>query len=320
VTPAGGGARRAARAAAALLLLASPAARVARAQRQPVFRTEVGIVVLQATVKNERGELVPGLDRDAFTVYENGKPQALTAFSRDDIPVSLGIALDHSRSMRRSRAQVQSAALVLARASNPRDEVFVLNFAEKPTIDVSFTSDVHLLEAGIGGVECIGGTALRDAIVAGEEYLSEHAARERKVLVVVSDGCENASDASGDEVRELARRSQVVLHAVGLLNEEDPGKADRGRKELDELCAETGGLAYFPRSVEDVGAIALDLAHQIRSQYTIGYSPSNQSLDGSYRKIRVVVKGPGRLSVRTRAGYRAVAGRPMRAGSGDDKP
>ena len=320
MTPAGGGARRAARAAAALLLLASPGARVARAQRHPVFRTEIGIVVLQATVKNERGELVPSLDRDAFTVYENGKPQALTAFSRDDIPVSLGIALDHSRSMRRSRAQVQSAALVLARASNPRDEVFVLNFADKPTIDVSFTSDVQLLEAGIGGVECIGGTALRDAIVAGEEYLSEHAARERKVLVVVSDGCENASDASRDEVRELARRSQVVLHAVGLLNEEDPGKADRGRNELDELCAETGGLAYFPRSVEDVGAIALDLAHQIRSQYTIGYSPANQSLDGSYRKIRVVVKGPGRLSVRTRAGYRAVAGRPMRAGSGDDKP
>ena len=111
-----------------------------------------------------------------------------------------------------------------------------------------------------------------------------------------------------------------MVHAIGLLHEDDPGKADRGREELDALCAETGGLAYYPRATEDAAAIALDLAHQIRSQYTIGYSPANQSLDGSYRKIRVVAKGPGHLSVRTRAGYRAVAGRPVRPGSDDETP
>jgi VWFA-related protein len=309
------GAARSSAVLGALLLLAGPRAGIA--QRQPVFRTEIGIVVLQATVKNERGELVAGLRRDAFSVYENGKPQEVTAFSRDDVPVSLGIALDHSRSMQRSRAQVQAAALVLARASNPRDEAFVLNFADKPTIDVPFTSDVHVLEEGLGRADCIGGTALRDAIVAGEAYLTEHAGRERKALVVVSDGCDNASDASREEVRELARRSQLVLHAIGLLNEDDSGKSGRGREELDELCAETGGLAYFPRAIEDVGAVALELAHQIRSQYTIGYSPANQSLDGSYRRIRVVAKGPGHLSVRTRAGYRASAGHTPRSASDD---
>jgi hypothetical protein len=124
-----------------------------------------------------------------------------------------------------------------------------------------------------------------------------------------------SSEASREEVRELARRSRIVVHAIGLLDENDPGKAGRGREELDALCAETGGLAYYPRATDDTAAIALDLAHQIRSRYTIAYSPANQSLDGSYRRIRVVARGPGHLSGRTRAGYRAVAGRPVMPGS-----
>jgi Ca-activated chloride channel homolog len=293
-------------AAAAFLLLAGPGVQVSLAHRQPVFPTEIGTVVLRATVKNERGELVTNLDRAAFTVYENGQPQTVTAFSRDDVPVSLGILLDHSRSMRRAHARMLAAALTLARASKPRDGVFVLNFADKATIDVPFANDVEALERGIGRADYVGGTALRDAILWGEAYLAEDAGRERKALVVVSDGCDNASAASREEVKERARRSQIVLHAIGLLNEDDSGQADRGRKELDELCEESGGLAYFPRAIEDVGPMALDLAHQIRNQYTIGYSPANQSFDGSYRRIRVVAKGPGRLTVRARAGYRAV--------------
>jgi Ca-activated chloride channel family protein len=297
--------RRAARAARMLLLVAGTG--VAPAQGQPVFRAEIGVVVLQATVRNERGELVTNLDRAAFTVFENGRPQAVTAFSREDVPVSVGILLDHSRSMRRSHAQVQAAALAFARASNPYDQVFLLSFADRATIEVPLTSDVEVLEKGIARADYIGGTALRDAILSGEAYLSEQAARERKALVVVSDGCDNASAASREEVRERARRSQIVLHAIGLPNEDDAGRADRGRKELDDLCEESGGLAYFPRAIEEVGATALDLARQIRSQYTIGYSPANQSLDGSYRRIRVRASGPGRLTVRTRAGYRAVA-------------
>jgi Ca-activated chloride channel homolog len=298
-----------------LQLLARPSVALA----QPVFRTEIGIVVLQATVKNERGEAVTDLDRGAFAVYENGKPQTVTAFSREDVPVSLGIALDHSRSMGRTRADVQAAALALVRASNPQDEVFLLNFADKPTIAVPFTSDVRVLEEGVGRVECIGGTALRDAVVTGAAYLAEHAARERKVLLVISDGNDNASAASRDQVREEARRSAIVIHVIALLNDENPAKAGRGREELDDLAGETGGLAYYPRTVEEVGAIALDLARQIRSQYTIAYSPVNQALDGSYRKIRVVAKGAGRLSVRTRAGYRATPGRAPLSGSTDER-
>lgn len=299
-----------------LLLGAGPSG--ALAQRTPVFRTEIGIVVLQATVKNERGELVTDLDRGAFAVYENGKPQTVTAFSREDVPVSLGIALDHSRSMCRTRADVQAAALALVRTSNPQDEVFLLNFADKATIDVPFTSDVRVLEQGIGR-ECVGGTALRDALVSGAAYLTEHAARPRKVLLVISDGNDNASAASREQVREEARRSAIVIHVIALLNDEDPAKAGRGREEVDDLAGESGGLVYYPRTMPEVGAVALDLARQIRSQYTIAYSPLNQALDGSYRKIRVVAKGPGRLSVHTRAGYRATPGRTTRTGSIDER-
>jgi Ca-activated chloride channel family protein len=279
----------------------------------PVFRTEIGVVVLQATVKNDRGEPVTDLDRSAFVVYENGKSQTVTAFSREDAPVSLGLVLDHSRSMARVRADVQEAALALVRASNPRDEVFVLNYADKPTLDVPFTTDVHLLEEGIANVQCIGGTALRDALVTGVAYLTEHATHPRKVLLVVTDGNDNASAASRDEVREQARRSAIVIDVIGLLDEANSRKAERGREELDDLAGETGGLVYYPRSPDEVGPVALALARQIRSQYTIAYNPANQALDGSYRKIRVVAKGPGRLSVRTRAGYRA-------APQGDQSP
>ena len=271
----------------------------------PVFRAEVGLVILQATVKNGRGEVVRNLDRGAFTVYENGKPQTVTLFHRDDVSVSLGIAIDNSGSMRRKRAKVEAAALALVRASNPQDEVFVLSFGDKPRLDVPFTSDVSVLEAGLHRGDAIGGTAMRDAVQTAEEYLGAHAVRERKVLLVVTDGNDNASVTSMARIRQEVERSGTVVHAIGLLADNDPDKARRARNELTELTEASGGLAYFPGSVEEVGEVALDLAGQIRSQYTIGYSPSNQALDGSYRKLRVVARGPERLTVRTRSGYRA---------------
>jgi VWFA-related protein len=292
-----------------MVVLAIPALVLAAAvvPSRPVFRSEVGLVVLQATVKNSRGEVVKDLDRGAFTVYENGKPQTLSVFHRDDVPVSLGILIDNSGSMKRKRAQVEAAALALVRASNPEDEVFVLDFGDKPRVDVPFTKDLAVLEAGIRRVDSVGGTAMRDAIEMGESYLASQAVHDRKVLLVITDGNDNASVAPMGRIRQIAERSGTVIDAIGLLTEEDPPKARRAREDLDELTEATGGIAYFPRSVEQVGAIALELAAQIRSQYTLGYSPVNQALDGSYRKLRVVAKGPERLVVRTRAGYRAVA-------------
>jgi Ca-activated chloride channel family protein len=273
------------------------------AGQQPPFRAETRLVVLHATVRNAQGELVTGLERNAFAVYENGKPQPITIFRADDIPVSLGLLIDNSGSMRTLRAQVEAAALALARASNPRDEIFVVNFNDKARIDVPFTSDAGVLEAGIGRVDSIGGTAMRDAIDMAQRYLDTRATRDRKVLLVITDGIDNASVATRDRIEKQAEQRDTMIFAVGLFGDQD--RVIQGRHELDQLADRTGGMAYYPGAVDQMGAVAVEIARQIRNQYTIAYAPLNQALDGSYRAIRVAVSAPGHLSVRTRAGYRA---------------
>jgi Ca-activated chloride channel family protein len=294
-----------------LRLLASWA--LVTALQLPAFRAETRLVVVHATVRNERGELVTNLTKDAFAVYENGKRQAIALFRSDDVPVSLGLLIDNSGSMRTKRSRVEAASLAFARASNPRDEIFVLNFADKPRIDVHFTSDVRQLEAGIARVDSIGGTAMRDAVAVAEGYLDERATRDRRALVIVTDGNDNASEIPLQRVRTVAQQRDIVVYAIGLLNGQDQGKAKDAREELNALTESTGGIAYYPGSLEQIDGVALDLAHQIRTQYTLGYMPSNQALDGSFRKIRVEARGSSHLVVLTRPGYRATAealGRP----------
>jgi len=271
----------------------------------PVFPSEVRLVVLHPTVRNGRGELVTDLDRGAFTVYENGQPQPITVFHRNDVPVSLGILIDNSRSMASVRAKVAAAALAFARASNPQDEMFVLNFADKPRLDVPLTTDRGVLESGIARMDSIGGTALRDAIDMAETYLVAHATRDRKVLLLITDGNDNASVTPMDRIRKQAEQGDIAIDAVVLLNGSEAGRAQKAHDQLDDLTERTGGFAHYPPGGDDVGAAALAIARQIRSQYTLGYAPLNQRLDGSYRKLRVEVKAHEHLSVRTRAGYRA---------------
>jgi Ca-activated chloride channel family protein len=271
--------------------------------QQPAFRAETRLVVLHATVRNARGELVTYLERDAFKVFENGKRQPITLFRRDDIPVSLGLLIDNSGSMRLLRSKVEAAGVALARASNPEDEIFVLNFNDKAHLDVPFTSNVADLEAGIGRVDSIGGTAMWDAIDQAQRYLSEHGTRERRVLLVITDGIDNASAATRDQIEKQAEQRDTVIFAVGLFGDE--GRVKQGRHELDRLADRTGGIAYYPAGIDQIGEVALEIARQIRNQYTIAYAPSNQALDGTYRAIRVTVASSEALSVRTRAGYRA---------------
>jgi VWFA-related protein len=271
--------------------------------QQPAFRAEARLVVIHATVRNAHGELVTSLEQSAFTVYENGKPQPITFFRRDDIPVSLGLLIDNSGSMRTLRSKVEAAALALARASNPQDEIFVLNFNDKARIDVPFTSDVGVLEAGIGRVDSVGGTAMRDAIDTAQTYLSEHATRDRKVLLVITDGVDNASVATRDRIEKQAEQRDTVIFAMGLFGDEV--RAKQGRRELDQLADRTGGIAYYPADLDQISVVALEIARQIRNQYTIAYAPLNQAQDGTYRAIRVTVSARERLSVKARAGYRA---------------
>ena len=271
--------------------------------RQPPFRAETRLVVIHATVRNARGELVTNLERGAFTVYENGKRQPITLFRRDDIPVSLGLLIDNSGSMRTLRSKVEAAAVALARASNPQDEIFVLNFNDKARIDVPFTSDLNVLEAGIARVDSIGGTAMRDALDMAQTYLGQHGTRDRKVLVVITDGIDNASVIARDRIEKQAEEHDTVIFAVGLFGTED--RAKQGRHELDQLAERSGGMACYPAGIDEIGTVALEVARQIRNQYTIAYAPLNQVLDGTYRAIRVTVSAREHLSVRTRAGYRA---------------
>lgn len=280
----------------------------------PVFRAEARLVVLHATVTNGRGDLVTNLDQQAFSVFENGKRQPITLFRRDDVPVSLGLLIDNSGSMRWLRAKVEAAALAFARASNPQDEMFVLNFADRARLDVPMTSDLRVLEAGIARVDSIGGTAMRDAVEMAEGYLRDHARQDRRVLLVITDGNDNASTTTVNQVREQAERTETVIDAIGLFNEQDTAQASAGRRELKELTGRTGGVADFPTSVEQIESVAIALAHQIRNQYTIAYSPLNQTLDGSYRAIHVTVRGPESYTIQTRPGYRATA--ELHAGQG----
>jgi VWFA-related protein len=284
------------------------------AQGTPTFRAESRLVVLHATVTNARGELVTGLTRDAFTVYEDGKRQPIALFRNDDVPVSIGLLIDNSGSMRSKRGKVEAAALAFVRASNPLDEVFVMNFADKVRVDVPITSDIRTLEAGLARVDSIGGTAMRDAIDSGERYLSEHATQDRRVLLVVTDGNDNASSCSASQIQRLAEQRGVSIYAIGLLNDQDASRAKQAAHELNRLTETTGGFAYYPGGVDEIDGVALELARQIRNQYTIAYAPVNQTLDDSYRRVRVTAAGREPLTVHTRGGYRAAPVTPAALG------
>jgi len=285
--------------------------------QQPAFKTETRLVVLHATVRNKRGVEITNLDRDAFTVYENGKRQAITVFRRDDIPVSIGLLVDNSGSMRPLRERAEAAALAFIRASNPLDEACVVNFADTARIDVAMTQDVGRLEAGIRRVDSTGGTALRDAVRVAETYLRDHATRDRRVLLVITDGRDNASLVTMREIEHESRASDTMVYAIGVFAAES-AEAKDGRRELDALAERTGGVAYYPASIDEVAAVAQDIAQQIRRQYTIAYAPSNQRWDGTYRTIRVDAHGSEPLTVRTRAGY--VAAPPTPSGRDLDEP
>lgn len=302
---------RAAAASATLLVLIAilRTGTIDAVQNPPAFRAETRLVVLYATVRSSRGAMVTGLDAEAFTVYEDGKRQSIDVFRSDDVPVSLGLLIDNSGSMRALRSRVEAAALALVRASNPDDEVFVVNFADTIRVDVPMTRDVGVLETGIARVDSIGGTAMRDAVVAGQDYLRQHATHDRRVLIVVTDGNDNASEATASAVQRVIERSETVVYAIGLFGRDGSPKAKSGRKALEELTERSGGAGYFPATIDEVGTVALELAHQIRNQYMIGYAPANQALDGTYRKIRVDASGRERFVVRTRPGYWAVPSR-----------
>jgi VWFA-related protein len=281
-----------------------------RAQ-QPSFKSETRLVVLRVTVQGSRGAEVTNLDRSAFTVFENGKRQPIELFGRDDVPVSIAILIDNSGSMKPLRARVERAALAFVEASNPLDEACVINFADKPHLDVAVTSDLGVLRSGIARLDSLGGTALRDAIVMGESYLHDHATRDRRVLLAITDGRDNASQATEKDIAAMSRQTDTAVYGIGLFAA-NPSEAKDGRRELEAVTQPTGGVAAYPATLDEIDDVVQNLARQIRRQYTIAYAPTNQALDGTYRKIRVEARGSEPMTVRTRAGYVAQPSSPAR--------
>lgn len=274
-----------------------------------IFRMDARVVVCNTTVVDKNAHLVTDLSRENFAVFENNTPQEITSFKHEDVPVSLGLIVDNSGSMRTKRAGVEAASLTLVRDSNPADEVFVVNFNDEPFLDLpnrkNFTNDIHELEQALTRIDSKGGTAMRDAIRWSIDHLVEKGGRDKKVLVVVTDGVDNASMINQDSLIRAAQQSGVLLYAVGLLEEEDRGDAGKAKKELNQLAEATGGETYYPKEVSEVEHIAHVVAHDIRNQYTIQYTPSNNTMDGTFRQIKVTVNAPGHLTVRTRSGYYA---------------
>src|SRR5579863_23202 len=270
-----------------------------------VFRKEVDEVTLHASVVDDHFRPITDLTKNDFTVFEDGKPQKITYFKNEDIPVALGIVIDNSGSMRDKRPQVNAAALNLVRSSNPQDQVFVVNFNEEYFLDQDYTGSIPKLKDALERIESRGGTALYDAVVASADHLKKSGALEKKVLLVVTDGEDNASRESLEQaLRRLEEKNGPTIYTIGLLGEEHEKRA---RRALREMAEDTGGVAFFPKNLDEVEAITQQIAHDIRNQYTIQYKPTTPQSAGGYRTVKVEAQAKGykKLQVRTRSGYYA---------------
>jgi VWFA-related protein len=268
-----------------------------------LIRRQVDEVALHAVVVDDRQHMVTTLDRDAFTVFENNVPQTLTSFRHEDIPVAMAIVIDNSGSMREKREKVNQAALNLVRSSNKQDEVCVVNFNDEYYLDQDFTSDINKLKEALERIEARGGTALYDAILASSDHLMKNAKLDKKVIFVVTDGEDNASrDNLEQTVRRLQQENGPTVYAIGLLQEE---KSRRAKRALETIAERTGGIAFLPKTLDEVDNISRTVAHDIRNQYTLTYKPSTPKSAGGYRTIKVVAKSHtyGKLIVRTKSGY-----------------
>jgi Ca-activated chloride channel homolog len=269
------------------------------------IHVNVDMVVLRATAQDRKNAPVSGLDKNDFQVYEDGVLQSIKHLSHEDVPVTVGLVIDNSGSMRSKRADVIAASLAFARSSNPQDQMFVLNFNEKVSFglpgNMAFTDKVAQLEVALSRIAPDGETALYDAVDAALEHLKQ-GSHDKKVLIVISDGGDNASKHKLTEVMALAGQPDVIIYTIGISDDQDD---DRNPGVLKRLAKDTGGEAFFPESLRDVTPVCERIAHDIRNQYTIAYVPTNKNRDGSYRVVQVKARAPGhgRLLVRTRTGY-----------------
>ena len=287
-------------------ITATPGSGVRKEGGGYVLRQDVEEVVLNATVL-EGNKLVQDLKKENFTVFEDGVKQNIISFQHTDLPVSIAMVVDNSGSMSKKRPAVNKSALDLIEASNPQDEAFVVNFSDEAFIDQEFTSNVNKLRDGLGHIESRGGTALYDAVVASADKLAADARRPKQVLVLITDGEDNASTLNLEQtIRRVQQLSGPMIYSIGLLFGDEMSRSEvrHARRALEMLSAETGGIAFFPKSLEQVDEIAAEVARDIRSQYTLGYHSTRPTTDAGFRRVQVLAdRGGAKLNVRTRTGY-----------------
>jgi Ca-activated chloride channel homolog len=308
----------------ALVFAASPApAQIPVANPQPAppgqnssaekqgssIKVQVNLVVLHTTVLDDRGRFADGLKEENFRILEDKVEQKLSVFKREDLPVSMGLVIDNSGSMRDKRPRVNEAAITLVENSNPQDEAFVVNFNDDFYLDLDkdFTSSVPELKEALERIDSRGSTALYDAIIGSIDHLKK-ASKDKRVLLVVTDGEDNTSRNSLEKTIREIQKTDTVIYTIGLLSQESKKNAKRAKKALEEISLASGGLSYFPENVDDVHSICQQVAHDIRNQYTLAYYPTNSKRDGSFRAVQVEVippRGRGKLVARTRNGYYA---------------
>jgi len=272
-----------------------------------VLRADVEEVVLNVTVL-EGTRPVPDLKKENFRILEDGVAQRLVSFQHVDVPVSIALLVDNSGSMSRKRPAVNKSTLDLIAASNPDDEAFVVNFADEAFIDQDFTSDVVKLREGLAHMDARGGTALFDAVVASADKLATDAKRPKQVIVLITDGEDNASTLNLEQaIRRVQQLSGPVIYTIGLLfgDEMSHGEVRHARHALEMLSNETGGIAFFPKSIEQIDQIAAEVARDIRAQYTLGYHSTKPSSESGFRRVMVEARTGirNKLTVRTRTGY-----------------
>jgi Ca-activated chloride channel homolog len=290
-------------------------------QGESKIRVDVNLVVLHTTVLDDRGRFADGLKQENFRVLEDKAEQKLAVFKREDIPVSMGLVIDNSGSMRDKRPRVNAAALTLVEASNPQDEAFVVNFNDDFYLDLDkdFSSSIPELKEALERIDSRGSTALYDAVIGSLDHVKK-GAKDKKVLLVVTDGEDNTSHNSLEKTIKEVQKTDTVIYTIGLLSEESKKNAKRARRALEEIAKASGGLAFFPENVADVKDICENVAHDIRNQYTLAYYPTNTKRDGTFRSVQVDVippRGRGKLVARTRNGYYAPGGPAAGATSGN---
>jgi Ca-activated chloride channel homolog len=275
-------------------------------QDRPLFSVKSELVLLNVTVKDNKNQYLTGLSKEAFRVLDNGEPQPIRFFMTEDAPVTIGLLIDNSGSMLPNRSLVVAAATAFAETSNPQDDLFALVFNEEVraalAIEAPFTNDPSTLrEALQRSITTRGRTALYDAMARGLEYV-EQGSHQRKVLVVVSDGSDNASTTEFDRVLHQVQASNVVVYAVAIV---DPAEQTPNPKQLKALAQATGGEMFQPENPKQVSEVLQRVAREIRHAYVMAYEPTTPSVDAVLRRIRVVVQSPDKrkLIVRTRAGY-----------------